>query len=283
MIPLEVIALSPYAREWAAQQARRRVRRPIRDRLGRSIELGEWEPEDGAGLLAMYRSFDAAPSGTTPPLNAERRAVWVEQLLSRGPNVVARASGRIIGHAALVAYDRGDSHELVVFVHRDYRGAGIGGALVDTLLQVARRQGVDRIWLTVDRENHSAAALFFARGFRIGRDGSAESSAAASWGLDVWTLALSDAPRTRSTPRTRPIGRAVVDALRFVMIPLVCALVIAIASEDSRGRVLAIGLALVSVGFGLVVQSRTIIVGRPSGRAPEEPVMSTAEWMAKLR
>src|SRR5919198_2291529 len=238
MIPLEVLALSPYAREWAADYARRRAARHFRDRRRRIIELGEWQPSDWSSLLAMYLSFDVTPRGAGP-LNTERRAVWLEQLLSRGPNVVARAVGRIVGHAALVAYDRGDSHELVVFVHRDYQAAGIGGALVDALIQFARRQGVERIWLTFERGNCSAATIFERRGFRPAPDGASESLAASSWGVEVWTLALSELRRKRPSLVSRVIGaataanrirfRALVDAVRVVMIPLVCAIVIAVA------------------------------------------------------
>ena len=295
MIPLEVIALSPYAREWVVEYARRRASRRFYDRRRRVIELGEWSTDDWDGLLAMYRSFDPPQrAGASPPLSVERRAVWLEQLLSRGPNVVARASGRIVGHAALVAYDGGDSHELVVYVHRDYRGAGIGGALVDAVLQVAQRQGVERVWLTVERDNHSAARLYHARGFRNSPEVSAESLAAASWGVEVWTLALSDVPRKPGISWSGAVTalrsasgirlRALADAVRFVMIPLVCAIVIAIASEDPRGRTLAVVLALASLGFGLVIHGRRIVFGESAGdQTPNDSPMSTGEWLASLR
>jgi ribosomal protein S18 acetylase RimI-like enzyme len=291
MIPLEVIALSPYAREWAAELARRSARRRFRDHLHRDIEIGEWEPGDSPALLALYRSDDARPSIRELSLfSEERRAVWLEQLLSRGPNVVARAAGRIVGHAALVAYDRGDSHELAVFVNPEYRGAGIAGALVDALLDSARRQGVDHIWLTVDQDNHRAASLYFSRGFRIARDDSAERTAAASWGVDVWTLALADITRRTASSwkdvlsaANRGRLRAVANALRLVMIPLVCAVVVAVASEDPRGRALAIVLAVVAVGFGFVVHRRAIIRGRTGGRVPNDRPLTTGEWMARVR
>ena len=236
MIPLEVIALSPYAREWAAEQARRSARRRFRDQLHRDIELGEWEPGDWAGLVSLYGSFDAARTAwARPPVGEERRAVWMEQLLSRGPSVVARAAGRIVGHAALVAFNRGDSQELVVFVHPDYRSAGIVTALVDALRRFARRQGVTTRALPATSPRRSTS----------------------------WTrgpAALGAAGRTRL--------RAVVDAVRMVMIPLVCAIVIAVASEDPRGRALAIAMVFVSLGFGLLVNGRAIVGVRSRGSAP---------------
>jgi hypothetical protein len=97
---------------------------------------------------------------------------------------------------------------------------GIGGALVDTLRNVARRQGVPTLALADATRNRSA-----------------------SWKQALATLGAASRMRLN----------AVADALRMVMIPLVCAIVIAIASEDPRGRTLAVTVAFVSVGFGLVV------------------------------
>jgi ribosomal protein S18 acetylase RimI-like enzyme len=175
MIPFEVIALSPYAREWLTEHARRRRGRRLRDRLRRVIEVGEAQPDDWNGLLSLYSSFGFAQrTQGMPSLGPDRQAAWVDELLKRGPNVVARFAGRIIGHAALVAYDHATSYELVVFVHRDYQGVGIGGAVLDALLRLARRRGVERVWLTVERENRRAAALYRGRGFRPLRDHSAD-------------------------------------------------------------------------------------------------------------
>ena len=293
MIPFEVIALSPYAREFAADYARRRATRRFRDRTGRSIAIGEWQPNDWAGLLAMYTAFGGR-SARALPFSAERRAVWLEQLLSRGPNVVARASERIVGHAALVEYDGGDSYELVVYVHRDYQRAGIGRALVDAVLQRARRDDVRRIWLTFERDNCAAASLFQQVGFRPAPNGGVESVAAASWGVEVWTLAVADAPRVELLSLKRAVAavasashmrlREVAHALRLVMIPLVCALVIAAVSDDPRGRMLGVGLAILAVVFGLVLRGRAILFGSQNARSmPNDAAMSTGEWMSRLR
>jgi len=67
-----------------------------------------------------------------------------------------------------------------------------------------------------------------------------------------------------------------------VMIPLVCALVIAIASEDPRGRTLAIILARASIGFGLAVHGRSLVRGQRDRGIPND-YLTTDEWMARLR
>ena len=294
MITLEVIALSPYAHERLARHARRRSGRRFRDHLGRSIEIGEWQPEDWDGLLAMYRSFDPAQRTLgLPPLGEERQTVWVNELLGRGPNVVARTASGVVGHAALVAYDGGASYELAVFVHPDYQGAGVGGALVGTVLGLARRRGAERVWLTVERENRRAAALYRRLGFRPARGDAAATVAGAQPAAEVWALALSPESGATSDRWARAIAgigsagrvrlRALVGAVRFAWIPFVCAVVVALSSEEPRGKALALALAVASLALGVAAHGRELVLGRPERRAREEPPMSTGEWMARLR
>lgn len=138
MILPEVLVFSHAALEWAARDGRRRTGLRIRDRRGRMIDIGDWRPEDWDGLLAMYRSFEPAQRvDGLPPLGEERLAVWVDVLWRSGPNIVARAGDQVVGHAALVR--DGDGYELMVFVHPDQQGAGIGRAMIDEALAVRAR------------------------------------------------------------------------------------------------------------------------------------------------
>ena len=285
MIPFEVIALSPYAREMFAEIANRRAMKRFRDAAARLIEIRAWEPGDWTALTALYDAFFAPGDRlcALPPLNAPQRASWLEELIARGPNLVARAGNRIVGHAALVAYDGRASHELVLFIHPDYRQAGIGAALLDAVLQIAPREGVVRIWLTADRE--CSAVLYERRGFR--RD--VELVA----GREVWTLAVRDIQGRRWQRIQRVVAvatgalgvrlLALVHAVRLVMIPLACALIIAVVSEHPRGRFLAIILAIASVVLGISLQMRAILFG-PAGRrhVPNDIPRTTGEWMARL-
>jgi hypothetical protein len=104
MIPFEVIALSPHMRELVVESARRRNARRFRDAARRTIAIDAFHTGDWNDLLAMYASLGPAqPTRGVPPLNTEQRAVWVEQLLSRGESVVARCDERIVGHASSAA------------------------------------------------------------------------------------------------------------------------------------------------------------------------------------
>jgi GNAT superfamily N-acetyltransferase len=272
MIPFEVIALSPYAREMFARSGR--GGRPFRDRQSRLIELGTWQPNDWGELMALYSAPDLhRDSHALPLLKSERRAVWLDQVLSRGPSLVARCGSKVVGHAALVAYDGGLSHELILFVHRDYRDAGIGGALLDTALHLGPREGIGRIWLTTAHGDDRACALYRGRGFRA-TSGTDDAPSGLAQGEEVWTLDLRELSRPKEPPTKAGAAasaltirfRALRHALRLVMIPFVCALVIALVSEDPRGRALALVLAFASLAFGIAMHAREILLGVGRGR-----------------
>ncbi|HSB53274.1 MAG TPA: ribosomal protein S18-alanine N-acetyltransferase, partial [Gemmatimonadales bacterium] len=48
----------------------------------------------------------------------------------------------------------------------EHRRRGIGGALLEAGLKAFRRRKVDEVFLEVRESNHSAQALYLARGFR---------------------------------------------------------------------------------------------------------------------
>ncbi len=56
-----------------------------------------------------------------------------------------------------------DIHNLAV--HPAYRRQGIGGALLETVVEEARRQGVSRVTLEVRKSNDAAQKLYHALGF----------------------------------------------------------------------------------------------------------------------
>ena len=56
-------------------------------------------------------------------------------------------------------------YELAIFVLSAYQGAGIGTELVETLLGHGQAEGIDRVWLTVERWNDPAIALYRKVGF----------------------------------------------------------------------------------------------------------------------
>ncbi|WP_232687022.1 GNAT family N-acetyltransferase [Halobacterium zhouii] len=140
--------------------------RSFEDGDGRAIEIRDLADSDFDPVVAMYDDFDPADRAQgVPPVGEERVREWLEKLLEGdGYNVVAWHGDRTVGHATLVP-DGGAAYELAIFVHQDYQGAGIGTELIEALLGAGQTDGVELVWLTVERWNRAAVALYEKMGF----------------------------------------------------------------------------------------------------------------------
>ena len=140
--------------------------RELTDREGRSIQLRRADGTDRTALIEMYTKFDPADRAQgIPPARETAIERWLETILDDGCfNVVASHDGDLVGHATLVP-DEQEGYELAIFVLSAYQGAGIGTELVETLLGLGQSEGIDRVWLTVERWNDAAIALYRKVGF----------------------------------------------------------------------------------------------------------------------
>ncbi|UWG46699.1 Acetyltransferase (GNAT) family [Halanaeroarchaeum sp. HSR-CO] len=136
------------------------------DREDRSITVRAFESEDLPALVEMYDGFDPADRAQgIPPIGEDRIRNWLDHLLEEGSkNVVAVSDEAVVGHATLVE-DDDDGYELAIFVHQDFQGAGIGTRLLRTLLGYGQSEGVEKVWLTVERWNRPAVKLYEKVGF----------------------------------------------------------------------------------------------------------------------
>lgn len=155
--------------------------REVVDREGRSIQLlgvGEDIDRERATtlLVEMYRAFDPADRAQgIPPTGESAIRDWVGRVMDEDCwNVVAlaRESDTAVGHVTLVP--DGEAHELAIFVLQSHQGAGIGTELLRTALGYGANRDVDRVWLTVERWNAPAVALYRKTGFETAGDGSFE-------------------------------------------------------------------------------------------------------------
>jgi GNAT superfamily N-acetyltransferase len=141
--------------------------RTITDAEGREIHVAVVDPADKQALLEMYRDFDPADRAQgIPPAREDAIDRWLDTVLGEDcVNVVATepAAGGAVGHATLVP--ESEDYELAIFVLSDYQGAGIGSAVLETLLGHARELGIEYVWLTVERWNDAAIALYRSVGF----------------------------------------------------------------------------------------------------------------------
>lgn len=139
--------------------------RTFTDGEGREIELRRAD-NDIEGLVEMYLDFNPEDRAQgIPPTNEEAIREWLDAV-SGGDcmNVVACHEGRPVGHVMLVT-DHDGAYELAIFVLQPYQSAGIGTELVRTILGAGEIEGIERVWLSVERWNSPAVALYEKIGF----------------------------------------------------------------------------------------------------------------------
>ncbi|WP_255151696.1 GNAT family N-acetyltransferase [Halorarius halobius] len=148
------------------------------DGTGRTVTIREFGGADapvddeGEALVEMYRAFDPEDRAQgIPPVDETNIREWLDGILAEDClNVVAWHDASAVGHATLVPDtgapdDESVAYELAIFVLSAYQGAGIGTHLMAGLLGLGRESGVDRVWLTVERWNRPAVALYENVGF----------------------------------------------------------------------------------------------------------------------
>lgn len=102
------------------------------------------------------------------PPEADTRK-YVRDNIARGaPHFVAVADGKVVGWCDVAIRPRPTQRHSGVLgmgVIRDYRGKGIGRALIQAALAAARTGGIRRIDLTVRVDNEPARRLYESAGF----------------------------------------------------------------------------------------------------------------------
>lgn len=150
--------------------------RTVTDGEGREVTIRAYDGSEAEreALVAMYDAFDPSDRAQgIPPTGEERIREWLDNVLSEDcHNVIAWVDEEAVGHATLVP-DAG-AYELAIFVLQAYQGAHIGTELVRTALGLASQQSIERIWLTVERWNTPAIALYEKIGFERTSDASFE-------------------------------------------------------------------------------------------------------------
>lgn len=123
---------------------------------------------DREDLVSMYNAFDSKDRAQgIPPIREKSIRNWLDRVFeNQCYNTIAWHGDTAVGHAMLVP-DEGGAYELAIFVLNDYQSAGIGTELLESLLGHGKEEGLERVWLTVERWNDPAIALYEKIGFEI--------------------------------------------------------------------------------------------------------------------
>lgn len=82
--------------------------------------------------------------------------------------------GEYAGHAELKRRKGREEYELIYLVERKRWGRSLGGEVVDTLLNEARKRRIPFVIATVEPENSASVAILTRRGFEFDEDLSAQ-------------------------------------------------------------------------------------------------------------
>jgi ribosomal-protein-alanine acetyltransferase len=116
-------------------------------------------PEDLDAVMAIERaSF---------PSDAWSEAA-MRDTFSTADAFVVEEGAEVVGYAAVLApQGSGDADVLTIAVGEQHRGAGLGAALLERMLDTASARGAVRVFLEVRADNPVAQHLYETRGFRV--------------------------------------------------------------------------------------------------------------------
>jgi RimJ/RimL family protein N-acetyltransferase len=127
--------------------------------------------EDKEDFFRFYESLsDEALLWGMPPYTREAlERNWlsrIENMIS----LIALHGDLVVGHAQISKFPharRRGCGDFVMYVHQDFHNVGLGTAMMDRILELARKEGMHRIGLHVVADNSRAVYLYEKFGFRV--------------------------------------------------------------------------------------------------------------------
>jgi ribosomal protein S18 acetylase RimI-like enzyme len=121
-------------------------------------------PEDAHAMALLLAAVAEERDGiaSEPPVDVEQRTAQFAR--SAAASLVAEAAGAIIGtiHVETGRFGAGD---VGMLVDADWRGRGVGRALLEAAIERSRAQGLHKLCLEVFAANAAALALYRRCGF----------------------------------------------------------------------------------------------------------------------
>jgi putative acetyltransferase len=137
---------------------------------GRTVLIREFRMEDKEKLIEMYSSLSSeAVRWGMPPYTREAIERWLSNLQDLIV-LVAIFDDKIIGHAHIHKFPRPrrrGTGDLIIYLHQDLHNVGLGTAMLTRLIELAKKEGLHRIGLSVIADNKRAIRLYQKLGFEI--------------------------------------------------------------------------------------------------------------------
>lgn len=148
----------------------------IKDKLGRTVVLRSAETSDAEALIEYLKVTTGEtpylirePEEVTITLEQEKNFIENKIEAERELMLVATINGKHIGNCSLmsVAPYKRYAHrcEVAIALYQEYCGCGIGKAMMQTVLDVAKNLGYEQAELEVISDNKSAIEMYEKLGF----------------------------------------------------------------------------------------------------------------------
>ena len=127
---------------------------------------------DAAAIAAIYNQGIADQIATleTEERTPEERVQWLATRGPRHPVLVAERDGTVAGWGSLNQFNSRKAYDFVadfsVYVEREWRGKGVGSALLRALTARAKQLGYHKMVLSAFPWNTAGMALYQKYGFR---------------------------------------------------------------------------------------------------------------------
>jgi putative acetyltransferase len=138
-------------------------------RDGRTVLIREFQMRDKEKLIEMYSSLSSeALRWGMPPYTREAIERWLSNLQDLIV-LVALHDDKIVGHAHIHRFSRPrrrGTGDLIIYLHQDFHNVGLGTAMLTRLIELAKKEGLHRIGLSVIADNKRAVHLYQKLGFK---------------------------------------------------------------------------------------------------------------------
>ncbi|MFW6146869.1 MAG: GNAT family N-acetyltransferase [Thermodesulfobacteriota bacterium] len=137
----------------------------IESEKGHLVDIIPYEEKYFPSLVQMYDAYE--PLGSVqglPPIDRYKRHQWIQDIITRGTNLVTVYEDSVIGHASLFSMPV-NWVEYFIFIHHDFQRQGIGTAITLYVIEWAYQEKLSAIWLSVERKNAIAIGLYRKVGF----------------------------------------------------------------------------------------------------------------------
>ncbi|MEL7237696.1 MAG: GNAT family N-acetyltransferase [Planctomycetota bacterium] len=136
-----------------------------------NVKLREATPADAAFIIALRNHAIATSAAiySDEPLPPDAMDDAFENGRPAMPMLIAEVDGHHAGYGSLAKYNRRTGFartvENSVYVHDDFQGKGVGGAILDGLIDAGRAAGFHTIVARVDTGQQPSLGLHLSRGF----------------------------------------------------------------------------------------------------------------------